>query len=154
MKITSKAFENEGQIPKKYTCEGDGINPDFQIFDVSQETKSLVLLAWDPDVPLSAGTNGNWDHWVVFNIKPTLKKIEEGLEPDGVHGITTSDTHKYVPPCPPDREHRYFFRVCAIDILLNLTEQATRRDVEDAIENHIIDEAQIMGKYCKEINRD
>ncbi len=153
MRVISKAFENEGQIPKKYTCEGFGLNPPLQILDIPQKARSLVLLSWDSDVPLSAGTNGNWDHWIVFNINPNLCEIKEGVEPDGVHGITTSNTHEYVAPCPPDREHRYFFKIYAIDILLNLTEQATRKEVENAIKNHIIDEAQIIGKYCKAVNK-
>jgi Raf kinase inhibitor-like YbhB/YbcL family protein len=146
------AFEDGDKIPKKYTCEGEGINPSFQIIDIPNSAISLVLLSWDPDVPLEAGTNGNWDHWIVFNISTDNVIIDEGVEPEGIHGITTSKTHKYVPPCPPDREHRYFFKIYALDTLLTLSELATRADVEKAMKKHIIDEAQIMGTYCKKVN--
>jgi Raf kinase inhibitor-like YbhB/YbcL family protein len=152
MYIVSIAFEDGDKIPKKYTCEGEGINPPFQIKEVPKEAKSITLLAWDSDVPLSAGTKGNWDHWIVFNISVDDVIIAEGVEPKGVHGVTTSKTHEYVPPCPPDREHRYFFKIYALDTLLTLSELATRADVERVMKKHIIDEAQIMGTYCKKVN--
>jgi Raf kinase inhibitor-like YbhB/YbcL family protein len=152
MKIISTAFQNNQKIPIKYTCEGEGLNPPFQINNVPDGTKSLAVLAWDPDVPLGAGTDGNWDHWVVFNMEPVDTIIQEGVEPQGVHGITTSKTHKYVPPCPPDREHRYYFEAYALDNILELSDNATRADVENAMEGHIIEKAQIMGRYCKQEN--
>ena len=152
MKIISQAFDNEASIPAKYTCDGLGINPPFVISGVPENTVSLALVAWDPDVPHAIRTDGNWDHWVVFNINPSTQQINEGQEPDGVHGITTSNTHAYVPPCPPDGQHRYFFKVYALDTTLDLSEDATRADVEQALTGHVLDEAQIMGVYCREGN--
>ncbi len=150
MEIFSPNFENGGMIPKKYTCEGEKISPELVFTNIPEGTKSLVLLMWDPDVPLEFGTNGNWDHWIVFNMSPKNTKILEGEEPKGVHGLTTSNTLQYVPPCPPDREHRYFFQLYALNSLLDLPEGATREEVENAMVGHILAEAELMGRYEKE----
>lgn len=142
MKLTSTAFEDGGVIPSQHTCDGDDISPPLEISDVPPETQSLVLVMDDPDAPA-----GVWDHWVVFNIPPDTREIAEGHEPRGVHGKGTSGNLKYEGPCPPDREHRYFFHVYALDTELHLPEGATKQEVEAAVQGHILDQAELIGRY-------
>lgn len=147
MKLTSPAFEHEGKIPAKYTCDGENINPPLKIADVPSGAKSLVLIMDDPDVPKYLRKDGMWDHWVVFNIPPGVREIKEGEEPQGTHGIGTGSNLNYMGPCPPDREHRYFFKLYALDTELNLPEKATKQQIEKAMEGHILAETQLMGRY-------
>lgn len=142
MKITSPVFENNKTIPSKYTCDGEDINPPLEIFNVLKGAQGLVLIMDDPDAPV-----GIWDHWIVFNIPPDTKKIKEGAEPEGVHGMGTSNNLKYHGPCPPGRQHRYFFKLYALDIKLNLLEGATKKEVEKAMEGHILDKTELIGLY-------
>ena len=130
MKLTSSGFENEGKIPSKYTCDGKNTNPPLTIAEVPKGTKSLALIMDDPDVPKNIRKDGVWDHWIVFNIPPDLTEIKEGKEPQGTHGLGTGNNTEYYGPCPPDREHRYFFKLYALDCKLELLEKATKRDVE------------------------
>jgi Raf kinase inhibitor-like YbhB/YbcL family protein len=147
MKLTSTAFKNGGKIPSKHTCDGPNINPPLNIADVPSGAKSLVLVMDDPDVPKNLRKDGMWDHWVVFNIPVTVQEIKEGEEPKGVHGIGTSQNLKYNGPCPPDREHRYFFKVYALDMELDLPQKATKKQVEKAMEGHILEKTELMGRY-------
>lgn len=147
MKLTSPVFKHEGKIPLKYTCDGENINPPLTITDVPSGTKSMVLIMDDPDVPKYLRKDGMWDHWIVFNIPPGLRDVKEGKEPEGVHGIGTGGNLKYSGPCPPDREHRYFFKLYALDTELNLPEKATKQHVEKAMEGHILAQTQLMGQY-------
>ena len=147
MKLMSPAFEHEGKIPSKYTCDGENISPPLTVSDVPPETKSLALIMDDPDVPKHLRSDGMWDHWVVFNIPASMRDIKEGNEPDGIHGIGTGGNMNYFGPCPPDREHRYFFKLYALDTELDLPEKATKQQLEKAMENHIIEKAESMGKY-------
>jgi hypothetical protein len=149
MKLTSSTFDHEGKIPSKYTCDGENINPPLTISNVPAQAKSLVLIMDDPDVPKRLRADGMWDHWIVFNIPPNLTEINEGEEPPGVHGIGTSNNLDYFGPCPPDREHRYFFKLYALDTELNLREKATKKQVEKAMEGHIQAKAQLMGRYAR-----
>jgi Raf kinase inhibitor-like YbhB/YbcL family protein len=147
MKLTSTAFKNGGKIPSKHTCDGPNINPPLNIADVPSGAKSLVLVMDDPDVPKNLRKDGMWDHWVVFNIPVTVQEIKEGEEPKGVHGIGTSQNLKYNGPCPPDREHRYFFKLYALDMELDLPQKATKKQVEKAMEGHILEKTELMGRY-------
>ena len=147
MKLQSTAFEDGGKIPLKYTCDGENINPPLAISDVPAEAKSLVLVMDDPDVPKTIREDGMWDHWVVFNIPPTLREIKEGEEPEGVHGAGTGGNEDYFGPCPPDREHRYFFKLYALDAAVDLPEKASKQQVEEAMEGHIIVQTELMGLY-------
>ncbi|MFO8112725.1 MAG: YbhB/YbcL family Raf kinase inhibitor-like protein [Desulfosalsimonadaceae bacterium] len=147
MKLTSAAFENEGKIPGKYTCDGKNVNPPLAISDVPPEAESLVLIMDDPDVPPHIREDGMWDHWVVFNIPPETREIPEGSEPEGVAGIGTSGDAHYFGPCPPDREHRYFFRIYALDAKLDLPEKTDKVTVEKEMTGHVIDKAHLMGRY-------
>jgi Raf kinase inhibitor-like YbhB/YbcL family protein len=147
MKLTSPAFEHGGKIPSIYTCDGKDINPPLTISDVPAGTATLTLVMDDPDVPKHLRADGMWDHWIVFNISPSTHTIQEGEEPAGTHGVGTGGDVKYQGPCPPDREHRYFFKLYALDIELDLPEKATKQQVEEAMEGHIIEKAELMGKY-------
>src|SRR5690606_1149036 len=127
-------FENKGKIPSIYTCDGKNINPELHIQDVPQGTVSLALLMDDPDVPAFVRPDCMYDHWVVYNIPPETTVIQENCAPSGVLGKTTAGTKSYVGPCPPDREHRYFFKLYALDKSLDLKEGASKKEVEDAMQ--------------------
>lgn len=149
MRLTSTAFKEGRTIPSLYTCEGKNINPPLEIFDVPSNAKSLVLIMDDPDVPVSVRPNGMYDHWIVFNIPPHTHKIPEKTAPFGVYGKNTEGKNQYTGPCPPDREHRYFFKLYALDKMLDLREGATKQEVESACREHIIARCQLMGRYEK-----
>lgn len=147
MKLTSPVFQHEGNIPQKYTCDGANINPPLVISDVPPNTKSLVLILDDPDVPVHIRSDQMWDHWIVFNIPAQTREIAEGKEPQGIHGLGTGNNTKYYGPCPPDREHRYFFKLYALDSLLTLPERSTKKQVEQAMQGHVIEKTELMGVY-------
>ncbi|MDP2703631.1 MAG: YbhB/YbcL family Raf kinase inhibitor-like protein [bacterium] len=147
MKLTSSAFLHNGKIPAEYTCDGEDISPSLAISGVPEGAKSLVLIMDDPDVPKNLRADGMWVHWVVFNIPPDVKEIAEGQEPQGTHGKGTSGNLQYKGPCPPDREHRYFFKLYALDAELDLKEGVTKAEVEQAMENHILDKTELVGLY-------
>lgn len=141
MKITSPEFKNNSFIPKKYSGEGQDINPPLSIEGVPPQAKSLVLIVDDPDAP-----RGTWVHWVVFDI-PVISKIEEGSVP-GKQGITDSGNNDYGGPYPPSGTHRYFFKAYALDIpSIGLAESATKAQVEKAMQGHILDKAELVGLY-------
>ena len=142
MKITSPAFQHTKEIPSEYTCEGSDTSPEFNIEDVPEGTKSLVLINDDPDAP-----GRTWDHWIVFNIPPHVTKIEKGKEPKGVAGTNSWGRTGYGGPCPPSGIHRYYFKLYALDVMLNLASGATKKQLLKEMENHILGEAQLMGKY-------
>ena len=142
LKLTSASFEPGGNIPSRHTCDGEGINPTLNIEGVQEDAKSLVLIMDDPDAP-----SGTWDHWVKFNISTSTTEIKENEEPEGVSGIGTSGNKEYFGPCPPDREHRYFFKLYSLDTELDLKEGATKKEVEKAMEDHILQQTELIGLY-------
>ncbi|MDO8617988.1 MAG: YbhB/YbcL family Raf kinase inhibitor-like protein [Candidatus Uhrbacteria bacterium] len=146
MQLTSSAFEHGKRIPTKYTCDGENINPPLAISDVPYQAQSLVLLMDDPDVPPTAPVRV-WDHWVIFNIPPDTKTIEEGKNPSGVMGKNTRGDLFYGGPCPPDREHRYFFKLYALDTVLSLSDGPTKKEVEQAMQEHVIAQTELVGVY-------
>jgi Raf kinase inhibitor-like YbhB/YbcL family protein len=141
LSVESPAFENSKLIPAKYTCDGDNVNPPLTIGGVPEGTKSLVLIVDDPDAPM-----GIWNHWVVWNILPNARKIEENTVL-GTEGISTSRKHAYSGPCPPYGTHRYFFKVYALDAKLNLNANSTKKDVEKAMQSHVLAEGELVGLY-------
>jgi len=145
--LTSDAFENNGKIPARHTCDGKNISPTFRISGVSSHTRSLALIMDDPDVPKQVRADGIWNHWVRFNIPSDTTAIAEGKEPDGNAGIGTAGNSTYHGPCPPDREHRYFFKLYALDAILNLPVGATKVDVERAMSGHILAQVELIGRY-------
>lgn len=149
MKLESKNFKESGIIPSKYTCEGKNINPHLLIFDVPKDAKSLVLIMDDPDVPKHVRPDCMYDHWVIFNIPPNTKEMKENSTPPGIEGKNTSGKNGYIGPCPPDREHRYFFKLYALDALLQLPKSSTKKQVEEAMESHILTKCELIGRYEK-----
>ncbi len=147
MKLSSPAFAEQEKIPSRYTCDGDNISPQIHIEDVPQQAQSLVLIMDDPDVPEHIRQDGMWDHWVVFDIPPDVREIPEATEPPGTPGLGTHGGTGYFGPCPPDREHRYFFKVYALDDKLGLPEKTDKKSVEEAMKGRILDQAELMGLY-------
>jgi len=140
MKIKSPEFENNQTIPSKFTCEGEDINPGLVIENIPKEAKSLALIVDDPDAPM-----GTWVHWVVFDI-PLVSKIEENSIP-GKEGLNTAGRKSYHGPCPPSGTHRYFFKIYALDTVLNLKKDISKGHLEEAMQGHILDQAELVGLY-------
>lgn len=146
MKIQSPAFKNNLPIPKKYTCDGENINPHLQIEETPEDAKSLVLIVDDPDAP-----GGNYTHWVVWNINPDISQIEEGEVPEGaIEGLNDSGNNSYVGPCPPSGIHRYYFKVYALDRNLEENSSLRKEDIESLMEGKIIESAELVGTYERE----
>lgn len=141
MKITSSAFQDHGNIPSQYTCDGANINPPLTIAGVPEKAQSLVLIVDDPDAP-----KGTWVHWVVWNIPPSTTEITENSVP-GIQGMTNFGKNEYGGPCPPSGTHRYFFKLYALDKKLNLGSKATKKDVERGMKQHVIGQAELVGLY-------
>ena len=148
MEITSPAFEQDGTIPVKYTCQGEEVSPPLKISDVPTGAESLVLIMVDPDAVKPAGRI--WNHWIIFNIPPDTSEINEGENPPGIQGRNTGNKIGYQGPCPPDGLHHYFFRLYALDIKLNLREGVSRDELEKTMKGHIIEECNLMAVYEKE----
>jgi len=142
MKLTSPEFENNKFIPKKFTCQGDDINPKLVIDSVPGGTQSLALIVDDPDAPM-----GTWVHWVVYDID-VIPTIEENNIP-GEQGINDFGRKNYGGPCPPSGTHRYFFKIYALDKKLGLKEGVKKSDLEKAMQGHILGQAQLIGLYKK-----
>ncbi len=149
--LASSAFANGGAIPPKYTCDGENVNPPLSWSGViPPSTKSFVLIMDDPDVPLDIRPDGMFDHWVVFNIPADVRSLGEASVPPGVQGANTRGDSIYRGPCPPDREHRYFFRLYAVDTMLGFKEGATKIEVLAAIDGHVIAAGELMGRYDRQ----
>ncbi len=144
MQIISPAFLQNTVIPSKYTQFEENINPPLRIEGIKEGVVSLVLIMDDPDIPAAAGVPV-WDHWVVFNIPPSIREIPEHWAVQGMRGVGTRNSLDYSGPKPPDREHRYFFKVYALDAMLDLPEGATKLEVEAAMQGHILEQAVLMG---------
>jgi len=143
MKITSPEFKHNELIPSKFTCQGKDINPALVIEDIPKETKSLSLIMDDPDAPM-----GTWVHWVVFDIPSDTGRIEEDSAP-GKLGIGTGGESYYAGPCPPSGRHRYFFKLYALDTMLNLGDRVDKKKLEEAMQGHILAQAELVGLYKK-----
>lgn len=140
LKVSSKAFQIEELIPLKYTCDGSNINPPLDIEHIPEEAKSLVLIVDDPDAPINT-----WVHWIIWNI-PVTHHIKEN-QVHGIEGINDFQQHHYGGPCPPSGTHRYFFKVYALDELLNLPTTTNKFQLEKAMSDHIIAFGELIGLY-------
>ncbi len=143
MEIMSPAFEDEGLIPGKYTCDGEDVNPPLKIDAVPDGAESLALIMDDPDAP-----SGTFVHWVVWNIDPGVSEIEADSVP-GEQGLNSFKKTDYGGPCPPSGTHRYYFKLYALDTTLDLGSDTTKGKLENAIEGHVIAQTQVMGKYSR-----
>jgi hypothetical protein len=143
MIITSDAFQNNGVIPAKYTCDGLNINPPLRFSDIPSHAKSLVLIVDDPDA-----ISGDWSHWILWNILPTTESIHENsVPPTAIQGATDFGANKYGGPCPPTGSHHYKFKLYALDAMLNLPKDTTKSRLLNAIQGHIITDAILTGVY-------
>lgn len=142
MKLTSPAFVHNTLIPKKYTCEGDDVNPAFEIQNIPAKTQSLALIVDDPDAP-----RGTWVHWVVYDIA-VVSRIEENSIP-GKQGRNDFGRLNYGGPCPPSGTHRYFFKLYALDVKLGLKEGLSKQDLEKAIAGHSLEKTELIGLYTR-----
>ena len=147
MKITSNAFENGGEIPRKYGYKNGNASPPLEISDVPPNTKSLALIMDDPDAMGAVGKI--WVHWVVWNIDPSVNQIQENEVPSGsIQGKTDFGETAYGGPAPPDKEHTYIFKLYALDESLSIQNGATKAEVEEAMKNHVIAESKLEGRYA------
>jgi len=147
LSITSTAFTANGTIPARFTCDGKNISPELIFANIPANTQSLALTLEDPDVPHAIRADGMWDHWVVWNMPPTTPRLEEGAAPPGILGKGTNGKASYLGPCPPDREHRYFFTLYALDAMLSLPHGATKEELLQALAPHLIEKATLIGHY-------
>jgi len=150
IKITSPAFEEGGMIPEVYTCDGIDISPPLKWSSVLQGTKTLALICDDPDAPV-----GTWVHWVIFNIPGDITELPENIPPEqelangGIQGMNDSRKIGYGGPCPPGGTHRYFFKIYALDTEVDLQPGATKSQLLNAMEGHILAKGQLMGTYSR-----
>ncbi len=145
MKITSRAFKHNQTIPSKYTCDGQDINPPLKFSQVPREAKSLALVVDDPDAPSKI-----WVHWTLWNIPPDIKEIKENHSPtEAVEGITDFNRTGWGGPCPPSGSHRYFFKLYALDKLLDLPPQTSKQGLMKQIKQHKLAEAELIGIYSR-----
>lgn len=146
--VISPVFQDGAMIPSKYTADGEDISPPLQFSGIPIGTKSIALINDDPDAPM-----GTWVHWVVFNIPPDTASLEENMPSDPTlsngarQGTTDFGSVGYGGPAPPSGTHRYFFKIYALDTMLDLQPGAKKADLEMAMVGHVLAEAQIMGKY-------
>jgi len=133
LELSSGAFQENGDIPSQYTCEGKNISPPLKWKGAPKGTMSFALIMDDPDAP-----HKTWVHWVLYNIPPAVTEILEGNVPKGsTHGINDYEKTDYRGPCPPSGKHRYFFKLYALDQKLELEEGATKEETEQAMVGHI-----------------
>ncbi len=144
--LTSPAFANGDNIPEAYTCKGRGISPPFEVHDTPNGTASLVIIMHDPDAP-----HGDFLHWTAWNLNPDTKAIAENWLPDdAVQGENDGGKIGYYPPCPPRGKHRYIFELYALDTMLDLVDGAPEEDVRQAIDDHAIAKATLMGTVSQD----
>lgn len=146
MKLTSPAFKDGSNMPSKFTCEGEDINPELLIENIPDKTKSLALIVDDPDAPMKT-----WIHWVVYDMPP-VNRIAENSIP-GKQGINDFRRKNWGGPCPPSGTHRYYFKIYALDKMLLLDEGVNKATLEKAMEGHTLAKAELVGLYKRGLKR-
>ena len=144
MILTSSAFENNGTIPSEFTCDGNNVSPPLSISDVPKNAKSLALIMDDPDTPV-----GTFTHWTVWNISPQKSEFSKGEKINLPQGRTSFGKQGYGGPCPPSGTHRYFFKLYALDKIFDIENGTSRKDLESAMNDHIITQSVLVGKYSR-----
>lgn len=150
MKMTSQAFDHNGVIPEKYSCKGLDISPPLRWEEVPAGTAGFVLICDDPDAPV-----GTWDHWILFNIPASTAELPEGipsqdrLDNNALHGRNSWGRNDYGGPCPPGGTHRYFFKLYALDAVLDLSPGITKQQALQAMEGHVLATAELMGTFSR-----
>ncbi len=150
--IISPAFSHDGSIPAVYTCDGKDISPELNWSDIPENAKSLVLIVDDPDAPDPAAPKITWVHWVLYSLPASSSGLAEGINaselPEGtLEGLNDWKRTGYGGPCPPIGRHRYFHKLYALDTVLPDLNQPTKAEVEAAMEDHIIEQAILIGTY-------
>ncbi len=147
--LISSAFKEGEIIPRQYTCEGADVSPPLHWSVPPAGTRSYVIIADDPDAPV-----GTWVHWVIYNLPLDLRGLSEGVPTDeqvldgALQGMNDFKCLGYGGPCPPPgKPHRYFFKLYALDKVLDLKPRATKAQVVDACKGHILAETQLMGRF-------
>jgi Raf kinase inhibitor-like YbhB/YbcL family protein len=143
--LSSNAFKQGETIPQQYTCDGLNISPELIWKDAPEGTKSFVLVMEDPDAPA-----GIWDHWIVFNIPANVTQLAENVKqlPEGaLDGANSWNKTGYGGPCPPDREHRYFFKLYALNVLLPFDASVPKQQILNMMKRHILATAELEGRY-------
>lgn len=153
MHITSPAFDHQGMIPAKYTCEGSDISPPLAWGNIPENAKSLVLIVDDPDAPDPAAPRRTWVHWILYDIPPSLTSLAEGAAdhlPPGIReGMNDFRRTRYGGPCPPVGKHRYFFKLYALDTTLAGVTHIDKTGLEKAMQGHILSKSELVGLYQK-----
>ena len=155
MRLTSSSFQQGGEIPDHYSSYGEDASPELSWQDGPSENKSFALIVHDPDAPRPGG----FTHWVVYNIPPETGHIAENVPHNervtglGMQGKNDRGRVGYVGPAPPSGTHRYFFRLYALNSMLDLGVGATAKEVNDAIKGHILAQAELMGTYTNKRER-
>jgi Raf kinase inhibitor-like YbhB/YbcL family protein len=153
MEITSPAFEHYGKIPKLYTCDGTDISPPLSWSDVPEDAKSLVLIVDDPDAPDPTSPKMTWVHWLIYNLPADSTGLPENYNSETLSsadvgvGVNDWKRNNYGGPCPPIGEHRYFYKLYALDTPLEQMDNPTKSDILQAMENHVLASAELVGIY-------
>jgi Raf kinase inhibitor-like YbhB/YbcL family protein len=152
--LTSTAFAPNGSIPSKYTCEGADTSPPLEWFGVPKDAQTFALIVDDPDAPDPAKPQRVYVHWVVYNIPANITKLPEnaakaGLPSGAIQGLNDWKKETYGGPCPPIGRHRYFFKLYALDTVLGQLLNPTKSQLEKAMEEHLVDSAELIGTYQK-----
>lgn len=150
MQLQSAAFTNGGAIPARYTCEGEDISPPLAWSGAPKEARSLALIVDDPDAPDPAAPKMTWVHWVLYNIPVTEAGLAGQVKtlPAGTgEGLNDWKRTGYRGPCPPVGRHRYFFKLYALDTVLELSGAPTKAQLEKAMAGHVLAQATLMGTY-------
>jgi Raf kinase inhibitor-like YbhB/YbcL family protein len=152
--LTSTAFTNGGEIPAKYTCQGENISPPLAWKNLPAGTKSLALIVEDPDAPDPQAPKMVWDHWLLYNLPPSAGGLPEGVKskelPSGTREALSSwKKTGYGGPCPPIGRHRYFHRLYALDVVLGDLKNPDKQTLLKAMEGHVLGKAELMGTYQK-----
>ena len=151
MEIKSSSFQEGDMIPAKYTCDGQNISPPLAWNGAPADTKSFAVICDDPDAPA-----GTWVHWVIFDIPASINGLPESVpRRDEVPGLgksgkNTSQHYGYDGPCPPGGTHRYYFKLYALDALLNLNAGLSKEALLKTMKGHVLAEAQVMGRYKRQ----
>ena len=152
--IASDTFADGGEIPAQYTCQGEDISPALTWSGAPDGTKSLALIVDDPDAPDPAAPRMTWVHWVLYNLPPDSIGLDENLSPDKLPAGTLQGKNDwqrtgYGGPCPPIGRHRYFHKLYALDTVLPNLGEPDKATLENAMEGHVLAEAQIVGTFAK-----
>ena len=147
MRLDSPVFNDGGEIPSAYTCDGEDRAPPLTWSGVPDNAQSLVLIVDDPDAPDPAAPKTVWVHWVVYNLAPSVTGLDGALPGDAFEGLNDWKQVGYRGPCPPIGRHRYFFKLYALDARLPEIHQATKGKIEQAMAGHVLAQTQLIGRY-------